>query len=250
MKNLMKNIKIILPAIFRGEANAFFTLKNRNYTAEESEIDGLNLGFNTGEKRKIIEENRRKLFQQLDIDSNQIAFANQIHSNKVRAVSRGGTFKNTDALITQTVGLALAIQVADCAAILISEPESRTIAAVHSGWRGASLGIISKTLEKMKNLGAKLASAKAYISPCICLKHFEVGEEVAEQFPAAFVDYKNYTKPHVNLKAFLKNQLIESGLKNDNIDVDNGCTVEDEEQFYSYRREKEKSGRMLGVIQM
>lgn len=246
----MQKIELIHPAVFTDEVTAFFTLKSNNYKPSGSKINGLNLGFNTGEHAEVVSKNRSNLRKQSGIDSKNIAFADQVHGDQVKFVTTGGTVENRDALITQTTGLALAIQVADCAAVLIYEPESRTIGAVHAGWRGAAAGIVPKTLRMMKKRGALLSSAKAYISPCICEAHFEVGLEVAEKFPATFVDYERFPKPHVNLKSFLKHQLLKGGLNQANIEVDNGCTVENKERFYSYRREKEKSGRMLAVIQM
>ncbi len=246
----MKNIELIRPAVFDDGITAFFTLKSESYAAKNSKIKGLNLGFNINEDSETVSNNRNKLFEHTKTDIKNVAFAKQVHGSKISVVAKGGTIEDTDGLITQTSNLALAIQVADCAAVLIYEPESQTIAAVHAGWRGAAANIIPKALTKMKQKGAVLSSARAYISPCICRKHFEVGKEVARQFPTTFVDYERFEKPHVNLKGFLKHQLTESGLKEANIDVDEGCTVEDKEHFYSYRRAKEQSGRMLAVIQM
>ncbi len=250
MKNSTKRIEVIRPVVFGDEVKAFFTFKNGDYEPNGSTIRGLNLAYNTSEIPEIISKNRKELLHQFGIAPDKIAFADQVHGNNISIVTSGCISKDTDALITQKTGLALAIQAADCAIILVSEPQSQTIAAVHAGWRGAASGIASKTIERMKSLGAVMSFAKAYISPCICVNHFEVGMEVAKQFPKSYVDYKNYSKPHINLKDFLKDRLIKSGVSEKNIEVDDGCTIENEKNFYSYRREKEKSGRMLAVIQM
>jgi copper oxidase (laccase) domain-containing protein len=76
-----------------------------------------------------------------------------------------------------------------------------------------------------------------------------VGAEVASQFPAGFVDYSSYKKPHVNLKAFLNAELISAGVLENNIEVSNDCTLHDQ-KFYSYRRERDKAGRMLACMYM
>ena len=244
----MKSIEVIQPAVFGDDIKAFFTLKNESYHSGVK-ITGFNLGYNTDEKESVIKENRKQLYNLLE-EGDEIAYANQIHSNNVARVSAGGIVDGCDALITQETGLALAIQVADCAAVLIYEPKSKMIAAVHAGWRGAASGIVLKVLNEMKEKGAKLSSARAYTSPCICMEHFEVGPEVAEQFPDSFVDYKSFSKPHINLKRFIAHQLTAKGLNEANVEVSDGCTIENEEQFYSYRREKGNSGRMVAVIKM
>lgn len=245
------SIDIIKPDIFEdhNKVEAFFTLKNPQVNVKERSIEGLNLGFNTDEAPEIVKQNRQMLTEQFDLDPNWIAFANQVHNNRVKVVTGGGTFANMDALITQVPGLALAIQVADCAAILIADDEGKTIAAIHAGWRGAAGDIVPRTLEKMKQLVDQPANYYAFISPCISVENFEVGPEVAEQFPDEFVDYATCSKPHINLKGFLKDQLIQEGVSPENIEVDASCTVANE-RFYSYRREGDKSGRMMAVIKI
>ncbi len=102
----------------------------------------------------------------------------------------------------------------------------------------------------MKEAGAEPSRMRAFVSPCISRRHFEVGTEVAELFPDKFVDYESFDKPHINLKAFLEYQLMECGLAEGRIEVHAGCTVADKNSYYSYRREKEKSGRMMGIIRL
>ncbi len=244
-------IDVIQPGIFSDEAqlNAFFTLKNKKRYTEDRAIKGLNLGFNTGETPEIIKQNRQELLDAFAIEPEWVAFANQVHSNRVKVVTSGGTFAETDGLITQVPGLALAIQVADCAAVLIADMQSKTIAAIHAGWRGSAGDIVGKVIDKMKSLGADTTNCRAFISPCISLQQFEVGPEVADQFPDDYVDRQNHNKPHINLKAFLTDRLEEGGLNRKSIESHPGCTVQDD-QYYSYRREGKKSGRMMAILQL
>ena len=245
-------IDAIKPAVFDNldEIRAFFTLKNKDFGQDEASIKGLNIGYNTEEDPEIVTRNRRKILHEFGIDSNWVAFANQVHSNRVLKVTEGGTFAKTDALVTQVPGLALAIQVADCGAVLIADPKSQIIAAAHAGWRGAAGDIVPRTLKKMDALGAELHNCFAFISPCISAENFEVGHEVAEQFPEPFVDAHSYKKPHVDLKGYLAHQLTSAGVKQSRIEVHPGCTIMQAEQYYSYRREKDKSGRMMALIQL
>jgi YfiH family protein len=247
-----KKIELIRPEIlnYAGSIQAWFTCKNAEFGAKNQTVPGLNFGFNTNEQKEIVEQHREELLSALNIDAEKIAYAEQVHGNKIKVVTKGGIYKGVDALLTKTPGLALAIQVADCAAILLADSERGVIAAVHAGWRGAAGNILPNTLKKMKSVGAQASNLRAFISPCISQAHFEVGAEVAEKFPAEFVDYQNYSKPHVDLKSILNRQLLEQGLKKENIEVHEGCTVDNSKQFYSYRREQQQSGRMLGLIRL
>lgn len=253
VKFLKSEIEYIEPELFRNEdrVSAYFSLKNPAlFSGESRNISGLNLGLNTDDSEKVIEGNRHFLLESLGIQTERIAYADQVHGTRIQEVTEAGTCPETDALITRMPGLALAIQVADCAAVLLADPENRVVGAVHAGWRGAAGDIVPSAIEKMKEAGAEPAGMKAFVSPCISRRHFEVGPEVAELFPGKYVDYESFDKPHINLKAFLEYQLIKCGLSEGRIEVHAGCTVADSNSYYSYRREKERSGRMMGIISL
>lgn len=242
-------IDVIYPEIFKPlpGIQGFFTLSNRHLMAEGSEIKGLNLGINTSDSMTVVDNNRHTLAQSFDIDPESFAIAEQIHGDHIQVVDQPGLYKKTDGLITSRSRLTLAIQAADCAAVMIADVANNTIGVFHAGWRGAVHHIITKGLNMIKVLGNYPPQFIAYISPCISQKSFEVGTEVSDQFPAAFVDKETYEKPHINLKEYLKNELMNGGVKEENIEVSNLCTVENPE-FYSYRRERGEAGRMLACL--
>lgn len=252
MPSSSTNLSLIQPTILdqEGPVNAWFTLKNRQQAFPESKIKGLNLGFNTADSRMAVTRNRALLLSELNLDPEWVAYADQVHSNRVQRISEGGTYSSTDGLVTTLPGLTLAIQVADCAAVLLWDANNYVVGAFHAGWRGAVSGIVPRGLELMAGQGAGVNQMKAFVSPCISHPNFEVGEEVAEQFPDEFIDRERYRKPHVDLKGYLSNQLCEAGLKEQNIEVHPACTIEHSDSYYSYRREGDKSGRMMGIIQI
>jgi YfiH family protein len=244
-------VEFICPTVFNDQEQikAFITLKNKGLFQDKRNIQGLNLGFNTQDRPSIVSQNRKILFRTFELDSEWTAFANQVHGNHVKIVSAGGTYSATDGFVTQVPGMTLAIQIADCAAVFIADTTANIIAAVHAGWRGAAGSIVSCAAEKMGGLGAEMERCKAFVSPCICAENFEVGPEVAEQFPFTFIDSDHYEKPHLNIKAYLHHQLQQIGVKDKNIEVHPDCTIAND-QYYSYRREKNQSGRMMAVIQL
>jgi YfiH family protein len=253
MENLKSNFSFIIPEAIEekdGTVEAWFTLKNRAYKTPESNIEGLNLGINTSDNEKVIQKNRSELLSALNLDEEWVAYANQVHSNRVQVVNEGGTCSATDGLVTTVPGLTLAIQVADCAAVLLWDPVNYVVGAFHAGWRGAVAEIAPKGLQIMQQEGADLKALKAFISPCLSLENFEVGIEVADQFPEEFIDRDSFSKPHVNLKRFLVHQLNEIGMKTGQIEVREECTIDDADHFYSYRREGNKSGRMMALIRL
>lgn len=241
-------MKIIKPEL-SNNIEAGFTLGNQDVINVHGEIPGLNLGHNTGAKITEIENNFNLFMSELEIPRESLAMANQVHGTNITTVTKGGVYPDTDAFVTDQPNVTLGIRVADCAAILLADAENSVIAAVHAGWRGAALGILPDVIQEMETKGANSSVIKAFISPCLSKKVFEVGVEVAEQFPQEFVDYLNYTKPHLDLKGFLYNKLLDNGVKQLNISVDKSCTLSDN-RFYSYRRERDKAGRMLGFIRL
>jgi YfiH family protein len=223
-----------------------FSLKNATYHSEKT-IHGLNLGYNTPETPEVASQNRKKWLEFAGVDPEMTATALQVHGNSVEVVTKGGIFPETDGFVSSTPGMSLGILVADCGGVLLADEKNGVIGACHAGWKGAVARIVEITIQKMKDLGAEIEQIEAFISPCISREQFEVGEEVAEHFPEFCID-RNFPKPHVDLKAFIKHSLEESGVLENQITVSDGCTVRDATEHYSYRREADKSGRMMALI--
>ncbi len=248
MSSPLKFVKPI--SLNNATVSAWFTLKNANTLNTDSDVPGLNLGFNTNASAEEVSKNRALLAKEIDTPLNDIAYSKQIHGTEIKEVSEGGFAGDCDGLVTVKEGIALAIQVADCAAVLFYDKEHRIISAVHAGWRGAVGGIVPRTVEIMFNKGANPESIQAFISPCISLNKFEVGDEVAQQFPDTFIDSTSFSKPHIDLDSFIRWQLVEKGVLEKNIEASEACTFNIENEFYSYRREGEKSGRMMAIIKL
>ncbi len=239
------------PDIFKRfpSVQAGFTYANRNSVNTSGTIPGLNLGENTSADTAEIDSNFSVLMSELELNSDKLALAEQVHGNQIEYVQNGGIYSQTDGLVTDKNNLILGIRVADCAAILLADPQNQFLAAVHAGWKGAASGIISRSVSKLKDLGAKTDSLIAWVSPCISSENFEIGEEVAGQFDKEYIDRNLGEKPHLKLKDFIKDELIGSGLSEYNVEIDLRCTISNK-SFYSYRKEQNKAGRQLAFIQI
>lgn len=241
-------MKFIHPEIFKDLAgiSSLFTLANRG--VEESG-KGLDLGLNTSVSQEVLHTNIDRVSKHSGIELTNIALARQIHGAHVQLITEAGIYADTDGFITATPNVPLAIQVADCAAVLVADPFHRIIGAFHAGWRGAVAGVVPKGIQKMIRNGAKSENMFVYVSACISFESFEVGHEVAKQFPDQFCDYRTYNKPHVDLKEFIRYQVKQSNIPDSQIQISNDCTVRNT-QFYSYRRERETAGRMLAILML
>lgn len=173
----------------------------------------------------------------------EIFIPRQTHS--VCVARPGDNLEGVDALVTDCPNQMLCINTADCLPLLLYDPVARVIGAAHCGWRGTVGGIAGRTLHAMTELGARPEHIVAAIGPFISVDRFEVGPEVAEQFPsAARIEFPD-KRPHVDLLEAVRMQL--PGVK---ILETAGCSVSDS-RFYSVRRQgRSLPFRTLSVIWM
>jgi YfiH family protein len=160
-------------------------------------------------------------------------------------VAPGGTLARTGARRGPT---AVGVRVADCVPVLIADPETRSVAAVHAGWRGVVADVLGSAVARVAAEGPLLAA----IGPCIGGCCFEVGADVAARIAQAVLDPRVVVrqvgeKAYVDLRAAVRARLRALGLSDDRIEDVPGCTKHDA-HFHSYRRDGASSGRMLAVI--
>lgn len=208
----------------------------------------LNLGLSTPDRAEHVRKNRRRLFEGVGFDVTQLAIAGQVHGCAVLPIAEPGLYPGYDGLVTTTPGIMLCISAADCTSVLLADAEHRVIGACHSGWRGTVANISAATIQAMQTLGATPATIHAYISPCISVDNFEVGEEVASSFEDVFVVRKPGKKPHVDLKGAIAAQLQASAIPTSQIHVSPHCTYAETNLFFSYRAEQGTTGRMMGFL--
>lgn len=215
-------------------------------------LSSLNLGFNTTDSPNLVQSNRHLFYKALQISKDHIAFQDQTHSPNVKYVLRPGMYSNTDALICKTRGIFLAIQTADCFPVFLYSAAIKLVAIIHVGWRGAISGIIDNTLQVIKTDHTNnLADFLVTIGPGLNAECFEVKEEVYSQFPEKFLrKHNDKQKRYLNLKDYIIYKLLQFGILSSNIYIYPDCTKCNGSHFYSYRRDGQHSGRMMGIIGM
>jgi YfiH family protein len=215
--------------------------------------DSLNLGRAVGDEPEHVAENRRRLAAAIGYEADALFELDQVHGRNVRSVASHESAElvrreSGDALVG-SAGAAVGVRTADCVPVLLADPVSRRVAAVHAGWRGVALGVVPAAIDV---LGVPPSRLLAAVFPHIRACCFEVGEEVREQLAVLPGGEAAITrpgaKPHVALASLLLAQLMAAGVQAQHIDDVPGCTCCEPERFFSYRRDGQASGRHLTAI--
>jgi YfiH family protein len=238
--------RVTRPAIFQSIPGLVAGVSTRHGGLSESPYSSLNLGIHTDDSQDIVEQNLALFCEDLGISPSDLARSYQVHGDKIWVTGRPGYQTGFDAMVSVQPGVFAGVSIADCTPILLADPVTGICAAIHAGWKGTVAGIVEKTAKRMiENRGSNPANILAYIGPCIGLANFEVGDEVAAQFIAEYKTRVN-NKWHVGLKAANAAQLEKLGITQ--IEIDPACTVENNADYFSHRKEKGFTGRMIALI--
>jgi YfiH family protein len=221
--------------------HAFFT---RHGGVSPAPFDSLNFGGD--DDAANIAENRRRGLTAAGMDPQRVAFLKQVHGSDVLEAQAGQ--QTGDALVTTEKGLTLAIGAADCYPLLFHDAQHNVIGAAHAGWRGTLAQIARNTIAEMEKRGAARNTICAAIGPGICRENYEVSEEVIAQFRDAGFPERCWTGRQLDLLEANKFVLAESGILPQNTWALNRCTTEND--FFSYRRDNGKTGRMWAAIML
>jgi hypothetical protein len=213
----------------------------------------LDLGFRNGIK------NRKQFLSNLGINYKNLVCVKQPHKSKIIIVNqihkgRGAlnyrtAISGADGLVTNKKMLPLAVFTADCLSIFLFCPKTETIGLIHAGWRGSKEGIARRAISILKdkfNCNPKdIIVAFGPTIRCCCYK-------VGNSFKKYFKDYliKRKNKLFLDLIKINKDQFISCGVKKKNIIDSNICTSCQNNNFFSYRREKKEAGRIISVIML
>ena len=197
-----------------------------------------------------VQKNRAHALEQLGYTVEQVCTLEQIHGTRVLEARTGEHMG--DGLISSEPGQVLAIGTADCYPVLLEDAGAGIVAAVHAGWRGTLGKIAALAVDKMLERGAKLERIQVAIGPGISGQNYEVSLELAQQFlesgfPASVaVRSSGSQKAHLDLLEANKFVLREAGILEANLWASRRCSLEPD--FFSYRRDGGKTGRMWAVI--
>lgn len=176
----------------------------------------------------------------------------QVHSATVVEAGDWHEQIEGDALICRTPGTGIAIKTADCVPILLADPVTRSVAAVHAGWRGTISGIAGAVVSEMaQRYGTKPADLVAALGPSIQECCFEVGADVGVLFREIFPERNDWRDgDRVDLQEANRRILLRAGLRGECVSLANPCTACGGEEFHSWRRDRVKGRRMYAAIRI
>lgn len=223
-------------------------------------LSSLNIGMHRGDDPENVEENYRILCSALGTSKDALVLTRQIHSDIVRKVGKADAagldhhaYPNCDALITDEPGVALVVFTADCTPILLWDPHTGAVGAIHAGWRGTAAGLAEKTVRRMvASFGCDPANIRAAIGPNIAACCFETDADVPQAMVAALGDEaqsyikKTGEKYHVDLKGINAAFLRRAGVRN--IVIGDECTCCQSERFWSHRVTRGERGSQGAII--
>ena len=241
-----KGLTIMIESDFFADATAF---RHKFFTREGGVSNGLyaslNCGTGSSDREENVFENRRRASESLGVPPNRLITLRQVHSANVIVVSDPSEVitnrPKADAMVTGLPNIALGILTADCAPVLLAEPESSIIGAAHAGWKGALSGVIENTISEMQKLGARRENIIACVGPCIAQESYEVGPEFRAHFVVSDPSSSSYFIPdpktgknQFDLRGYILSRLSTSGATiRGGIKLD---TYAHEDLFFSYRR--------------
>ncbi|MBS2018270.1 MAG: laccase domain-containing protein [Deltaproteobacteria bacterium] len=200
-----------------------------------------------------LRENQRRLGLEVGFDPARLYQTKQVHGRVVLTAEGDPVAfaqREADAIAAGPgSGVAVAVRVADCVPVLLADATSGAVVAVHAGWRGVVAEVIGAAMATL-DPSRTIAAIGPSIGPCC----FEVGEDVGAQIVKATTPQaiarrdEARGKVFVDLRAGVRAQLGTLGVANDAIEDVPGCTRCDAARFYSFRRDGDTSGRLMGVI--
>ncbi|MBK5921628.1 polyphenol oxidase [Rhodothalassium salexigens] len=246
---------VTAPALDRpGLAHGFFTRQGGVSTGLYA---GLNCGPGSADKPLAVAENRRRAAAALGLDTAATLY--QVHGADVFVLDRPDQAQarpKADAIVTRLKRVAIGVLTADCAPVLLADPDAGVIGAAHAGWRGAVADVTGAALAAMTGLGADRARVVAAIGPCIAQAAYEVGNEVRDAVVAAggaadlFAPGAQAGKWQFDLAGLVAARLKAAGVGQvARLDLD---TYGAPDRFFSYRRATHRGetdyGRQISLI--
>jgi hypothetical protein len=238
-----------------GFRHAFFT---RRGGVSPAPFDSLNFAVHVGDDAGLVARNLAIAAQDLGVEPDRILYLQQVHGTTCHVVAppfhHDETWKlEGDAVIAHDGTVACGVRVADCAPVLIADRCSGLAAAVHSGWRGTEQDIVGHVVRKLREMGSHPRDLVAAVGPHIERCCFETGHDVAAHLSRVspvgdILHLGSGGRPHVDLRRILHAQLLEAGLGHEQVDHVRGCTMCEPDRFFSYRRDGQRSGRLLAAI--
>ncbi|WP_048811644.1 MULTISPECIES: peptidoglycan editing factor PgeF [Methylobacillus] len=241
---MLSDQDLIIPD-WPAPANVRALQTTRSGGVSKAPYNSLNLGMHVGDVALDVAANRQRLNRYVPTEP---VWLNQVHGITVIDAGTASCVPDADAAYARTRHTVCAVMTADCLPVLICDKAGTIVSAVHAGWRSLLDGVIEETVAEMDKPGSDLL---AWLGPAIGPDAFEVGDEVRRAFIARDAKAEQAFRP-ASAGKWLGDifQLGRQRLANVGVSHIYGgglCTYDDEERFFSFRRD-ESTGRMASLI--
>lgn len=223
-------------------------------------FDTLNFSRKREQSEENFAENFKRFAKAVGFDADKAVGINYAHSAELYQVGKRDMGKGIfgealprvcDGLYTDEPGIPILSFHADCVPLFFYEPVRRAVAVCHAGWRGVAAHMAANAVKALTGMGCETGQILAAIGPCIGVQNFEVGDEVRDVFVKEFgsgVQQERNNSFYIDLNKACLLDMLDAGLRPKQVTDAALCTYEDDELFYSHRRDKGKTGAMAAVI--
>ncbi|PHR54074.1 MAG: hypothetical protein COA44_14470 [Arcobacter sp.] len=216
-----------------------------------------NLAYHVNDNPKHVFQNHQHFALYLQYDLKKLVHMNQVHGNSISIIDKSTDLNHIpkcDALITQEKNIPLMVMVADCIPILLYDPIKEIIAVVHAGRAGVFNKILIKTINKMtSNFKTDAKDLLVVLGPSIKECCYDVDMQIKVEAIKHNYGYSINEKKdsyYLDLVSIIKEQLKELHIENKNIEISNYCTSCNNKLFFSYRADKNITGRFCGLLML
>lgn len=250
-------MKILSSSFLSPFANVTAAFTTRHGGVTKAPYESANLAFHVGDNSEDVLKNHELLAGNLGYDRSRLVHMRQIHSDRIVVADETFNFDTPpecDALITNQLNMPLMVMSADCTGILIYDPLRHTCAAVHAGRAGALGEILPKTIREMEQqFGSLRENLHIIMGPSIHGCCYEINETIAQEttakgYSSALRRIDNHVFLDVN--TILLQQLKALSIEPSQIEVIEHCTSCESDEYFSYRADRQKTGRIAGLIML
>jgi polyphenol oxidase len=223
-----------------------------------------NMGLHVGDDESSVIQNRQLLASSLMMPVESWAAAEQTHGNNIHTVGKVDmgkgaehyhtSIQDTDGFIARNENILLTMCYADCVPLYFLDKDSGTIGLAHAGWKGTVLQIGPKMVDAFMEKGASMSSLEVVIGPSICKNCYVVDDYVINKVKKTLEDENNLPynlkeegQYYLDLKKLNEQLLVQAGLNAEQIHTSSYCSSCHNE-FFSYRRDGGKTGRIMSFI--
>ncbi|NMH72247.1 peptidoglycan editing factor PgeF [Bacillus sp. RO2] len=263
---LEKEQTLSLPEWKGNASNLIVGFTTKNGGVSEGQFSTLNMGLHVNDSVDAVCQNKEILASRLNIPTKNWVGCDQTHEDKIIKVnshdkgkgvySYSTALAGTDGIYTDSENILLTLCFADCVPLYFYSKEHSLVGIAHAGWKGTVKNIAGNMINRWMEDGVNIDTIQVAIGPAISAQAYIVDDHVVNRVMDALPDVEKGTymkevsrgQYALDLKKVNFELLLKAGVKERNILCSSFCTSSNESLFFSHRRDKGKTGRMMSFI--